>query len=185
MIELALEVAHDLVPFTHGDSVGKSAEAIAHAKTELAKLDPESVRAKLYELQVLGGELPEVEMPLQHVYAPGLYARTIFIPAGTFVVGKIHKHRHVNTLSMGMVDVLTESGGVERLCGPMTMTSEPGTKRALYAHTDLVWTTYHVLPRDNMTLDEIEDYVIAPTYEAYERFLLEGEHHAIDLQRAD
>jgi len=183
MIELALEFAHDLVPFTHGDSVGKSAEAIAHAKAELAKLDPESVRAKLYELQALGGELPEVEMPLQHVFAPGLYARTIFIPAGTFVVGNIHKHRHVNTLSMGMVDVLTEGGGIERLRGPMTMTSEPGTKRALYAHTDLVWTTYHVT---NLTdLDAIEDFVIAPTYEAYERFLLEGEHHAIDLQRAD
>lgn len=181
MIDLALTTG--LVPFTHGDSVGKSAGAIAHAKTELAKLDPASVRAKLYELQALGGELPEVEMPLQHVFAPGLYARTIYIPRGTFVVGKIHKHRHVNTLSMGVVDVLTEGGGVERLVGPMTMASEPGTKRALYAHTDVVWSTFHVT---NLTdLAEIEDYVIAPTYEAYERFLLEGEHHAIDLQRAD
>lgn len=179
MIELALELANDIVPFLSGDTVGKSAEAIADAERQLALQEPGSVRAKLYALQAAAGHLPEVNMPLQHVFAPGAVARTIFIPAGTFVVGKIHKHQHLNILSMGTVDVLTEGGGVERLTGPLTMTSPPGTKRALQAYTDVVWTTIHVT--DITDLAKLEDFVTAKTYEDYERFVLEGEHHAADL----
>jgi hypothetical protein len=184
-----IEAAHDdlvpvgtpgLVPFSRGDTLGQREHAKAHAFAELAKLPPDSVRAQLYALQAAGAELPEVEMPLQHVFAPGCYARTIFIPAGTFVVGKIHKHRHINILSQGEVYVLTESGGIEHLKGPLTMASEPGTKRALITVSDVTWTTIHIT--DLTDLDAIEDFVIAKTYEDYERFAaLEGEHHAADL----
>jgi hypothetical protein len=184
MIELALEVARDIVPFQKGDTVGKGDDARMHALEQLAHMEPGSARAKLFELQALGAELPEVEMPLQHVFAPGCYARTIFIPAGTFVVGKIHKHQHINVLSQGDVSVFTEGAGVEHLRGPLTMSSAPGTKRALLAHTDVTWTTIHVT--DLTDLDEIEDYVIAKTYEDYEQFALAQQqrievNHATDL----
>lgn len=167
MIELAETTAAELVPFGHGDTPDTSVAA-EHARAELAKLDPDSARAALYKLQLAGAELEPVEMPLQHVYAPGCYARTIFIPAGTFVVGKIHKHQHINVLSQGHVTVYTEQGGVEDLHGPLTMSSSPGTKRALLAHTDTVWTTIHVTTLTDLA--QIEDHVIAKTYEDYERF---------------
>lgn len=57
---------------------------------------------------------------------------------------------------------MTEQGGVERLTGTCTMVSPPGTKRALFAHEDTVWTTVHVT--DETDLKKIEEVVIAESY---------------------
>jgi hypothetical protein len=95
------------------------------------------------------------------------------IPAGTVIVGKIHKHAHLNILSQGTVCVMTETEGDRQLTGPLTMVSPPGTKRAVYAITDAVWTTIHLT--NSTDLEEIEAEVIAPTFEDYEQFRLQGE----------
>lgn len=160
-----------LIPFQSGDTVGKHTEAIAQAEAESAVTS--GIRRALYQLQSAACELPEVDCPLQHVFAPGVYARTIFIPAGTVIIGKIHKHAHLNILSQGHVTVVTESGGRKDLYGPMTMTSEPGTKRAVYAHIDTTWTTIHLVTSTDLGV--IEEEIIAKTYAEYEQFLLSGE----------
>lgn len=159
-----------VVPFSHGDFVGKREHALQDAAAQKALQEPGSVREKLYSMQEAIGVLPEIECPLQHVFAPGVYARTIFIPANGVLVGKIHKHKHLNILSQGVVMVLTESGGVEKLVGPLTMVSEPGTKRAVFALTNVVWTTIHLTNETDPV--KIEDEVIAKTYEEYEQFVL-------------
>jgi len=162
------------VEFTKGDlPTGDARIAVCEkAALEAEKFGPDSVRHKLYSLEYALGATPEVECPLQHVFAPGVYARTINIPAGTCIVGKIHKHKHLNILSAGTVLVLTESQGVERLTGPLTMVSEPGTKRAVLAETDAVWTTIHLTAETDLA--KIEDEVIAKSYEEYEQFLKIG-----------
>lgn len=159
----------NLVPFQAGDTAGTRERAIEDAKVQAAMYG--GIRKQLYELQEAIGDLPEVECPLQHVFAPGLYMRTIYIPAGTLIVGKIHKHQHGNILSSGEVLVITEEGGLERLQGPVTMVSPAGTKRALRALTDVVWTTCHLNPTNETDLAKIEAEVIAPTFEDYELFL--------------
>lgn len=159
----------EIVPFRQGDMSGKRDLARSNAEQEASKQT--GARKQLFDLQSTVCDLPEVDCPLQHVFAPGAYARTIFIPAGTVIVGKIHKHQHLNILSKGEVTVFTEGGGKEELSGPLTMVSPPGTKRAVYAHTDTVWTTIHLT--EETDLDKIEAHVIAPTYEDYERFKLE------------
>jgi hypothetical protein len=160
-----------IVPFSAGDMDGKRQAAIAHAVVEGEKTD--GIRKSLYDLQAaVGRELEPVECPLQHVFAPGAYARTMRIPAGTVIVGKIHKHAHLNILSQGTVCVMTETEGDRQLTGPLTMVSPPGTKRAVYAVTDAVWTTIHLT--NSTDLEEIEAEVIAPTFEDYERFALEN-----------
>lgn len=163
-----------IVPFQQGDMAGKRELAVADAQKQLQSGNLNPAQAKLYALQAAAGALPEVEMPLQHVFAPGAYARTIFIPAGSVIVGKIHKHPHLNVLSMGHVTVYTEGGGEEDLHGPLTMVSPPGTKRAVYAHADTVWTTIHLT--NETDLDKIEEHVIAKTYEEYEQFVQGIEH---------
>ena len=50
----------------------------------------------------------QTELPLKHSFAPGVYAREMEIPAGTLLIGKIHKHRHHNFLMKGSIIVLTE-----------------------------------------------------------------------------
>ena len=76
--------------------------------------------------------------------------------------------------------MFTEDGGLERLSGPLTMTSPAGCKRAVYAHTDTTWTTIH--RTDETDLEKIEDWVIAKSYEDYEQFKLEGKDHMKQLE---
>ena len=107
--------------------------------------------------------------PLTHSFSSGIYVREIFIPAGMFVVWKIHKHDHPNFLLKGDVVVVTEDG-IEELSAPMSMISKAGTKRALYAKTDLIWTTIHLNPTDTQNIEELEEDIIASSYEEYEAF---------------
>jgi len=107
--------------------------------------------------------------PLKHTFSDGIYVREIFIPAGMFIVGKIHKHDHPNFLLSGEVTVVTEDG-IEDLKGPLSIISKAGTKRALYAITDLVWITVHANPTNTEDLKELEEEIIAPTYLDYEKF---------------
>lgn len=99
--------------------------------------------------------------PLKHSFADGIYVREIFIPKGTLIVGKIHKHSHPNFLLHGEVSVMTEEGP-KKLKAPLSMISPPGTKRVVYAHEDCVWITVHRTNKTN--LKKIEKEVIAKTY---------------------
>ena len=106
----------------------------------------------------------EVEAPpVRHIFAPGVYCREITLPKGITVVGKIHRHAHVNVISKGRVAVVTEFGS-EILEAPITFVSEPGTKRAVTALEETIWLTVH--PTEETDLAKIEEHVIAPSYEA-------------------
>jgi quercetin dioxygenase-like cupin family protein len=105
----------------------------------------------------------KIDPPVTHHFAPGQYARQMDIPAGTVIIGKIHKHAHVNVISKGTGYVATEFGK-QAYAAPMTFISEPGTKRAVYAETDTVWTTVHVTNETDLV--KIEDEIIAPSYDA-------------------
>jgi len=108
--------------------------------------------------------------PLKHSFSDGIYVREIKIPAGMYIVGKIHKHEHPNFLLSGIVDVVTEQG-TTTLEGPLSMISPAGTKRALYAKTDLVWITVHSNPTNTQDLKELESIVIADSYDEYDKFI--------------
>ena len=118
--------------------------------------------------------LPQVEAPVTHMFAPGNYARTMYIPAGTALTGKIHRHAHLNILLEGEIDVLTERGMIH-MVAPQMFVSAPGTKRAGFAHTDTVWVTIH--PTNSTDLDEIEKEVIADSFETFDADagIIEGE----------
>lgn len=170
---------------SRGDAFGKSEQAGKDAEKELAVVG-DGFRGSIYAMQkamadrIASGDLKEVEMPLTHTFAPGVYVRTAYLKAGSIVVGKIHKHSHANILSQGDVTVMTESGGQQRLTGFMPMVSEAGTKRAVYTHTDAIWTTIHLT--NSTDLAEIEDELIAKTYADYEAFLLTKEDDMKKLQ---
>lgn len=116
------------------------------------------------------GEALDKLCPLKHSFAPGIYVREIFIPAGTLMVGKIHKHEHPNFLMSGEVKVITESQGPEHLKAPLSIISPAGTKRCLLAITDVVWITVHENRNNSRDLVEIEDFVIAKSFEEYDQF---------------
>jgi hypothetical protein len=102
----------------------------------------------------------QTELPLKHSFAPGVYAREMEIPAGTLLIGKIHKHRHHNFLMKGSIIVLTEANGVELLQAPLMIVSEEGTQRIGYAVTDTVWTTIHENKDNSEDLVVIEERTV-------------------------
>ena len=103
-------------------------------------------------------------LPLRHVFTPGLYTREIFLPAGTVLTGKLHRHEHPNFLMAGVVDVFTEDGGMEHLEAPMWCVSPAGTKRAIHVIEDAIWITSHSNPTDTQDLEELEKMIIAKDY---------------------
>jgi hypothetical protein len=103
--------------------------------------------------------------PKDEKYGCSTYAREIFLPKGSFVIGKIHRHQHLNFISKGKVKVFTEFGE-KYFEAPCTFVSEVGLKRAVYAEEDTTWTTVHLTEFENESdLDKIEHEVIAPTYD--------------------
>jgi len=110
-------------------------------------------------------ELPQQELITNHVFAPGQYARSIFIPAGTLATTRIHLHGHVFVLSLGSVS--TWEGvkkGWQFMAAPHIGTTSPGTRRIVYAHQDTIWTTMHLNPRDETDPDKlVDDITFDPT----------------------
>lgn len=104
--------------------------------------------------------VPEVCV-VQHTFSPGCYTRTMFIPKGTRIVGKIHRHAHTNIISVGAVQVLTE-WGVQEYEGFCIFVSEPGTKRVVHAVQDTVWSTVHLTNETDLAI--IERDIIAEDY---------------------
>lgn len=107
----------------------------------------------------------KVDPPVKHHFAPGVYAREMFIPRGTLIVGKIHKHAHLNIISYGDVCVATLEG-VKRYTGHNTMVSPVGVKRVVYANEDTLWTTIHLT--EETDLEKIENEIIAKDYDEIE-----------------
>lgn len=123
----------------------------------------EEVREKIVALEnaIIDLDLGDEADPAQHYFAPGVYCRQLFIPEDQLIVGKLHRFGHINIISHGTIDVVTEFG-IARYVGPVTFTSEPGTKRVVHAITDTLWTCIH--PTDETDLERIEEEVIAKTY---------------------
>lgn len=100
----------------------------------------------------------KVEMPLTHVFTPGLYTRTIFMPAGSLVMSMTHNTRHPFIISTGEVDVISPEGSVTHVAPYMGIT-QPGTKRFLHVKQDTTWTTFHVNPENLTDPDKIVEII--------------------------
>jgi quercetin dioxygenase-like cupin family protein len=147
-----LEIIKD-APEINGFSDNRMIEQSAETKAGIADL----------EAVMLTMDSALDDFPVTHHFAPGVYAREMFLPAGGTIVGKIHRHAHLNIISKGRVIVTTE-GGTDELTGPCTFTSYAGTKRAVHVIEDTIWTTIHVT--EETDLEKIEAEVIAPSYDA-------------------
>lgn len=128
-----------------------------------------NIRSAILSLQdqilEMDGHLLAADFETNHYFAPETYGREILLKKGDLVVGKIHKHAHLNIISRGLVAVMTEEGprlfdARER---PVTFTSLPGTKRVVYAHEDTYWTTIHITKETDLC--KIEGEIIAKGYD--------------------
>jgi hypothetical protein len=100
----------------------------------------------------------KVECPLTHIFTPGLYTRTIFMPAGSLIMSMTHNTRHPFIISTGEVDVISPEGSVTHVAPYMGIT-QPGTKRFLHVKQDTTWTTFHVNPENLTDPDQIVEII--------------------------
>lgn len=110
---------------------------------------------KLEELEAQLEAMPQVEVRQHHVFTTGLYLREVYIPAGTLLTTRIHLTEHPYIISAGTVSVWTEEDDAVTLHAPHTGVTKPGTRRILFAHTDVIWSTVHANPSDESDPDEI------------------------------
>ena len=103
-------------------------------------------------------------LPVDHKFADGVYVRTMFIPKGHVVAGRVHLRECVNIMVSGSVALLTVDGPV-RLEAPQNFVSPAGSKKVVYANEDTVWVTTHSLPPTDP--DAILDTLTVPTFKDY------------------
>jgi hypothetical protein len=121
------------------------------------------MRAAIDRLQAELVRLPQYEPKTQHYFAHGLYMRTVWSPAGSVIVGKVHKTEHFYAVLSGRVQVTTDSGVVEldaNKDGPQILCCPVGTKRAVVVLEDAWRMNVHRNP-DNLTdIDELEEQLV-------------------------
>lgn len=110
-----------------------------------------TMRAQVERLERTIEHLPQVECPVRHHFAPGVYAREMTIPAGVIATGAVHKTEHLSIL-VGHC-MLTTDDGPKEFSGHNTFVSKPGAKRAIVAISDVVMTTIH--PTEETDLDKL------------------------------
>ena len=93
-------------------------------------------------LQRMISTVPQAVLTTDHHFCDGMYMRTLFRPADTLIVGKVHKKEHFYVVCFGDVTV-TSDGFRERIQGFKVLICKPGTKRAVYAHADSLCLTVH------------------------------------------
>ena len=121
----------------------------------------------IYRLEAELLKLPQVDMPVEHAFCTGLYARTMHIPAGTALTGAIHRQESFFLVRKGSLIVSTDSGPQRLGLGDMSI-SKIGTKRAGIALTDVEITTFHANPTNEQDPQALWDLftIPAPSLEA-------------------
>jgi len=107
------------------------------------------------------GSLGEDPFPLVHSFVNGLYIRQVTVPARTLTVTKIHAVEHAFFLLKGTISVLTENG-VVRYTAPYQGVTKPGTKRIIWHHDEVIFTTVHATNKTDV--QSVEEEVIAKDF---------------------
>lgn len=114
---------------------------------------------RVWRLQAAMQEMPQAELDTFHYFADGMYCRVLPCPAGTLIVGKVHKREHLYIVAKGRVQVVTDDGTTILEAGTV-LVSRPGTKRAVLALEDSVCLTVHRTNKHNLA--KIEKDLIEP-----------------------
>ena len=112
-----------------------------------------------------------------------MYCRKVFRPAGTLIVGKIHKEDHIFLCASGQIMAWTENG-MKTLNAGDIVESKAGTKRVTLALTDAIGITIH--KTDEKDLEVIEKQLIEPDNLALfdfnneiKKFIIEGKENTL------
>jgi len=115
----------------------------------------------LEQIERLQSEMADVlgRAGYRTLFSGGMYCRKLIRPAGTLIVGKVHKKDHFFMCAKGQIICWSEKGMVTLNAGDV-LCSKAGTKRVTLAVTDAIGITFHKTNKTN--LDKIEKELIEP-----------------------
>jgi hypothetical protein len=116
-------------------------------------------KKQIERLQAEMVKMPQVELETDHFFSLGMYCRRVYRPAGTLIVGKIHKKPHFFLCARGEIIAWTETG-MRKLQSGDVVECQPGTKRVTLATQDSIGITIH--KTDETDLDKIEVDLVEP-----------------------
>jgi hypothetical protein len=128
----------------------------------MSEIDLKAKTPTLEQINRLQGEMmkmPQIELPTEHYFSDGMYCRKLWRPAGTLIVGKVHKKDHFFLCAAGEIIAWSEKGMVTLRAGDI-IESKAGTKRVTLAVEDSIGVTFH--RTDKTDLEEIEAELIEP-----------------------
>lgn len=114
-------------------------------------------------------KLPQVDIPVHHLFSPGVYIREGVMPKGVFVIGHCHKTEHFNLALKGRASVMMD-GEVHHITAPAIIKSGPGVRKIFYVHEDLQWATVHATTETDVK--KLEEDLVSPTESFREHELL-------------
>ena len=134
---------------------------MSHAAVQEVKAGVPAEHLPIYQLEAELLKLPQVDMPVDHAFCAGLYARTMHIPAGTVLTGAVHREESFFLVRKGDLIVSTDNGPKRLGPGDMSI-SKIGTKRAGIALTDVEVTTFHANPTNEQDPQALWDMFTIP-----------------------
>lgn len=124
----------------------------------VAQLAP--TRAQIVELEhAIRDQLAPVPYDTIHTHAPGLYIRTVRMPAGAVATGRVHTTEHIFIVTKGEMTVASEND-VQRVAAGFQCVSKPGTKRAVFCHTDVECSNVHITTETDLA--KLEASLVEP-----------------------
>jgi hypothetical protein len=117
-------------------------------------------RNRLSKIEEIEGQLlqlPQVDVPLNHMFAPGVYAREVVMPTDSFVIGHEHKTEHFNIILTGRATVMME-GVIHDIKAPAIIKSNRNVRKILYIHEEMHWVTIH--PTDETNIEKLEEMLV-------------------------
>jgi hypothetical protein len=118
------------------------------------------------------------DCPVEHHFAPGVYLRQITMPAGSVIVGHMHKTEHINNIVSG--SALVALNGIPSLIqGPCAFNSLAYTRKVLLVLEDMVWQTVHPIDGDGSCLTPENQLMLVSDIE---EDIIEKDLHWVALQ---
>ena len=127
---------------------------------EVAKLSQEELKAEFLAISnkwLLGVQdemlkLEQTDCPLVHDFCDNTYARTVFLPGGSFIMGRTHKKECMNFVHTGSAVILID-GELKYINAPDMFVSQPNTKKFGRILSDMTWTTTHSIKKRDIVTD--------------------------------
>lgn len=138
--------------------------AVSHIEDVCGDVFDPSIRGKILALEDMVRAMPQVDLPLAHLFSGNIYARTILIPKGTVLTGRMYLTDHIDLMVYGDMTV-TSDYGTKNIKGFNLFEGKAGKKRAGYAHKDTLWITFcacEEMTEDyymtKLSIEKTEDY---------------------------